>query len=223
METRERLQPGVLKVLDAVPPGASVLDLGCGHGKVAEHLISRGHHGFYLGVDSSEPLLHLAREYRIPENFRFRKADLTAPEWSLQVRNTLPPDHPQSFLWILIFALLHHIPSEGSRGEFLQEVRAWLDPDGWVAISVWDFMGSERLRQRILPWSAVELSPDQVEEGDYLLDWRRGGLGMRYVHHFSEEELKDLAASAGYQISETFRSDGEGGRLGLYTLLRPRS
>ena len=83
-------------------------------------------------------------------------------------------------------------------------------------------MVSPRLQARVVPWEAIGLSQEEVEPGDYLLDWRRGGIGLRYVHHFNEEELQNLATKAGYQIVETFYSDGEGGRLGLYQVWEKR-
>jgi len=55
-----------------------------------------------------------------------------------------------------------------------------------------------------------------VDFGDYLLDWRSGGRGLRYVHHFDEAELNALAAASRFRVQETFYADGEGGRLGLY-------
>jgi len=55
-----------------------------------------------------------------------------------------------------------------------------------------------------------------VDAGDYLLDWRSGGEGLRYVHHFGEAELRELAATTGFQVKEVFYSDGETGNLGLY-------
>jgi hypothetical protein len=60
-----------------------------------------------------------------------------------------------------------------------------------------------------------------VEQGDYLLDWRRGGLGIRYVHHFSAEELARLAADSGFRIIESFDSDGKEGDLSLYQVWEP--
>jgi hypothetical protein len=77
-------------------------------------------------------------------------------------------------------------------------------------------MNSPRLRARIRPWKTIDLSDDEVEPGDYLLDWRRGGYGLRYVHHFDEGELSILADEAGFEVRETFYSDGENSRLGLY-------
>ncbi len=77
-------------------------------------------------------------------------------------------------------------------------------------------MDSPRLRTRIVPWSEIDIDESDVEMGDYLLDWRRGGYGLRYVHYFSEEELQELADNIGFLVSKTYYSDGEGGRLGLY-------
>jgi hypothetical protein len=49
-----------------------------------------------------------------------------------------------------------------------------------------------------------------------LLDWRSGGTGLRYVHHFSEGELITLAESSGFAVVETFYSDGKEGNLAIY-------
>ena len=59
-----------------------------------------------------------------------------------------------------------------------------------------------------------------VDAHDYLLDWKRGGRGLRYVHHFDELELVELAKTSGFEIIETFYSDGENKRLSLYQIWR---
>jgi hypothetical protein len=84
--------------------------------------------------------------------------------------------------------------------------------------SEWQFLNSPRLAARIQPWELAELSADEIDPGDYLLDWRRGGLGFRYVHSFSQAELAELAAETGFKIIETYSSDGETGNLGLYQI-----
>jgi hypothetical protein len=67
-----------------------------------------------------------------------------------------------------------------------------------------------------LPWEGLAFSRFDVDAGDFLLDWRSGGEGLRYIHHFDEPELSQLAASSGFQVVKTYYSDGEGGNLGLY-------
>ncbi|MBV6449807.1 MAG: Ubiquinone biosynthesis O-methyltransferase [Anaerolineales bacterium] len=217
--TRHRIQPGVRRVLDSLNGDESILDLGCGNGELARELAKRGHRGPYLGADFSLPLLREAESQ--PEGFsaKFIEADLTKlSAFSVQRSGS---DH-----WSLItaFAVLHHIPSRELRLNLLHEVRKLLKPEGRFIHSNWQFLNSEKLKARIQTWedaavSQSALSPveaSEVDAGDYLLDWRSGGEGLRYVHHFSEEELAELAEAAGFRVTESFSSDGETGNLGLY-------
>jgi len=96
-----------------------------------------------------------------------------------------------------------------------------LAPSGVFHLSNWQFLNSPRLTQRIQPWERLGLHPEDVDPGDYLLDWRSGGAGLRYVHHFSEAELAALARETSFSVEETFYSDGKEGSLGLYQAWRP--
>jgi len=209
--TRHRIQPGVWRVLEMLKGDENILDLGCGNGELARALAKRGHHGAYLGVDFSLPLLRDAESQ--PEGFSatFQEVDLT----QLSVSSIQSPitDH-----WSLItaFAVLHHIPSVELRINILKTVHQLLKPDGLFIHSNWQFLNSEKLKARIQPWEAVAISAADVDTNDYLLDWRSGGMGLRYVHHFDEGELRELAEASGFQIMDVFYSDGETGNLGLY-------
>ena len=75
---------------------------------------------------------------------------------------------------------------------------------------------------RIQPWSEIGLDANAVDPDDYLLDWRLGGRGLRYVHHFQPGELYTLAKQTGFGLEESFFSDGEGGNLGLYQVWRKK-
>ncbi|HNB51067.1 MAG TPA: hypothetical protein PK530_03960, partial [Anaerolineales bacterium] len=88
-------------------------------------------------------------------------------------------------------------------------------------LSNWQFLNSPRWVARIQLWERVGLTTEDVAPNDYLLDWRRGGEGLRYVHHFSEDELAKLAQDTGFEVTETFHSDGAEGNLGLYQIWRP--
>lgn len=213
--TRHRIQPGVRRVLDTLKGDESILDLGCGNGELARELAKRGHRGSYLGVDFSLPLLREAESQ--PEGFspKFMQADLTKLSVS---RNRLSVNSNWSL--ITAYAVLHHIPSTKLRLNLLQTVRQLLQPDGRFIHSNWQFLNSEKLKARIQPWEGVSISPSDVDAGDYLLDWRSGGEGLRYVHHFTESELNELASTTGFQVAETFSSDGETGNLGLYQVWR---
>ena len=222
--TRHRIQPGVRRVLEMLKGDESILDLGCGNGELARELAKRGHRGPYLGVDFSLPLLREAESPPVrtaqPEGFsaRFLQVDLTglsafsdqlsaAGQWSL----------------VTAFAVLHHIPSHALRLDMLKSIRDLIKNDGLFIHSNWQFLNSEKLKARIQPWEAAAISNLDVEAGDFLLDWRSGGEGLRYVHYFNEEELNELAQASDFRISDTFQSDGMGGRLGLYQIWAPNS
>ena len=216
--TRQRIQPGVRRVLEMLNGDESVLDLGCGNGEFARELAKRGHRGSYLGVDFSVPLLRDAESQ--PEGFsaRFMEVDLT--KLSAVKEQLLVSDN-----WSIVtaFAVLHHIPSTELRLDILRVVHALLQDDGTFVHSNWQFLNSEKLKARIQDWSKIGLSTEDVDANDYLLDWRSGGEGLRYVHHFSEQELDELAQASHFRIVDTFYSDGETGNLGLYQVWNPIS
>ena len=212
-ETRRRPQPGVQRLLGRIDRAASVLDVGCGHGLAAEQLGRLGFAGSYHGIDSSEPLVGLARQRVTADWATFALADVSLSGW----RQTAPG---ATFDWVLAFAVLHHLPQAALRLQVTEGLRSVLATEGRVAVSVWDFAGSERFRRRLVAWEEVGLTSADVEPGDTLLDWRHAGRGLRYVHHFSSQELADLAQAAGLSVVETFHSDGQGGRLGIYQIWR---
>ena len=214
-DTRQRIQPGVYRVLETIPANANVLDLGCGNGEFAQNLAHGEFHGRYLGLDFSQGLLEVARARRLdPLKISFQQANLADPDWLETVKNSQQKE--VLFDRILAFAALHHLPGRKNHLEIFKSVRSLLAPNGLFIHSNWQFLKSERLRKRIHDWSEIGLSEADVEPGDYLLDWRRGGFGFRYVHHFSEDELISLAKETGFSIVKTFYSDGESGNLGLY-------
>ncbi len=217
-QTRLRLQPGVRRVLDTIPDDAHILDLGCGNGELARHLSEGAFNGRYTGLDNSRTLLDIARQ-KVPETpaYRFRLADIAELGWD----SVLESDFSTQFDLVLAFSVLHHLPGNLLRLQVVSNVCHILQPEGRFIHSEWQFLNSPRLRERILPWEQIDLSEAQVDSGDYLLDWRDGGYGLRYVHHFSEDELFLLAAQAGFSVEETFYSDGEQGNLGVYQTWAP--
>jgi len=210
-DTRGRLQPGVQKQISNLPDKCKILDLGCGNGELARQLALTGFNGSYLGTDFSANLLEGAAQ-KIPEGFQadFLQLDLTDPDWGI-----IPfRDYDRVFC----FAALHHIPDHTNRLAVCKKIRRLIKPEGQFYLSNWQFLKSERLRKRILSWEHADLSDDDVDPGDYLLDWRRGGIGLRYVHHFDPDELGSLAMESGFRVVKSFNSDGKEGNLSLYQI-----
>ncbi|MCS6908541.1 MAG: class I SAM-dependent methyltransferase [Anaerolineales bacterium] len=220
-QTRLRIQPGVRRWLPRLLQHESLLDCGCGNGELFFALRRAGFQGRYLGLDFSRTLLQIAAqrwaeaEKCAPSEAPFRAVDITQPQWESSLQG-------ETFSAITAFAVLHHLPSYRLRLQVLRALRSLLSPggEGLLYLSNWQFLNSLRYRQRIQPWEEVGLSAGEVEDGDYLLDWREGGRGLRYVHHFSEAELARLAEQSGFQVIEAFYSDGREGNLAVYQLWR---
>ena len=227
-DSRPRLAGGVRQVLAQVRAGARVLEAGCGDGKVARWLARQAAPAYYLGVDGSQGLLERARHYSAadaagagrqpPPGFRlgeeaFVFSDLAVPDWTAAL--PAPP-----FDWILAFAVFHHLPGFETRARLMRDLAGRLAPGGRLAMSNWQFLRSPKLRQHVVPWSALGLAEAEVEPGDYLLSWeRRGRRGVRYVHLLEEAEARRLARQAGLHVLEVFGADGVSGDLAEYVVL----
>ncbi|RCK74944.1 MAG: hypothetical protein ANABAC_1661 [Anaerolineae bacterium] len=220
-QTRSRLQPGVRKCLPDLIQTRSLLDFGCGNGELFFSLHRAGFQGNYLGLDFSLALLEIAAQrwveitHRNRQEAPFRAIDVTRTGWQEVLGG-------EAFATITAFAVLHHLPSVELRLQVLQTLRTLLPQteQGLLYLSNWQFLNSSRYRQRIQPWETIGLATDEIENGDYLLDWREGGRGLRYVHHFSEDELTQLAVQSGFQVIESFYSDGREGNLAIYQVWR---
>jgi hypothetical protein len=165
-----------------------------------------------VGVDNSFSLL-LQRRDDLPG--RYVEADLTEPGWWESVSL-----EPASFDAAVCLSVLHHIPTATARRGVLTDLAHLLAEGATCAISVWQVLHRERFRRRLVSWSDVGIDASDVDEGDLLLDWRRGGRGLRYVHHFDLEELQADCEEAGLTVTGHYRSDGDTDDLGLYVLVR---
>jgi len=211
--TRTAPWPGFTRLLPYLPDGCRILDIGCGNGRMACFLDRERRGIVYLGLDFSPQMLALARAATAQLSnvaADFYLADITHPGWATALRE-------QRFDAVLALAVLQHIPSFELRLDIVRQAGALLRPGGIFAMSNWQFLSSERLRKKIVP---MGVDQRDLERGDYLLDWRRGGVGYRYCHLVDEEEVAALAAGAGLELVESFYADGREGNLNLYGVLR---
>ncbi len=205
-ESRAAPQPGYERLLAYAPEsGGRVLDVGCGEGRFLRFLRSRGQGVDYTGVDFTAGLLALG-----DTSGRLLRRDLSLPG-SL--------DDLGHFDLIVCLSTLQHIPGSDNRARLMAEMGACLLPGAHLVLANWQFVGSQRQRRKIQPWSAAGLETSDVEAGDYLLSWQRGGRGLRYVTLVDEEATRRLAAAAGLRVVAQYRSDGREGDLNLYTIL----
>ena len=207
--------PALVSILPHIPQRARVLDVGCGNGRLAALLDQERPGSTYLGVDAVPELVELARaqaNHLTTISAECRVADITRTGWSSSL-----PDVP--FDCAAVLAVLHHIPGFDLRVQVLRESASLLEPDGCLILSTWQFLDNARMRRKVVDWAEVDIAVKSLEPGDYLLDWKREGRGLRYCHLVDEAELKRLAAESSLRVRETFRAGGREGNLSLFAVL----
>ena len=214
-DSRSTRQTGLQQVVRSLNGVRSLLDVGCGNGRLAQAVDEAGLTLRYTGVDASDALLAIAAQYAgalSNVTATFLQVDISRDDWASKV----PASDYEA---IALLAVLHHIPGWERRVALLRALRGLLAADGMIIVSVWQFLNEERLRRKIVPWQEVGLHESDLEPGDYLLDWHRGGSGLRYCHLVDESELSALAGAAGLAVSDLFYADGAGENLNLFAVL----
>jgi tRNA (uracil-5-)-methyltransferase TRM9 len=217
-QTRGTAWPGWQQLLPYLTAPLSVLDVGCGNARfalflheqlVANSVLSTQHSVLsYTGLDSSPALLAHAHA---------ALAGKSGLHTTLEQRDIIenPPDSGEYDLVVLL-GVLHHIPGYEQRQAFMRQLAARVKSGGLLVFTAWRFYEYQRFRERISPW------PDdiQVEPHDYLLDWRRGAVSLRYCHYTDDAEHDALVAASGLTEIATYRADGQGGTANRYSMLR---
>ncbi len=218
--TRYAIQPGVRGLLPQMLKAKAILDLGCGNGNLALSLDKANFMGSYFGVDNSQGLIDDAiatREQSVNHktNYQFQVVDLAKTPWQIASDQHL-------FDIIVSYATLHHIPGLSFQQAFFYQDSNLLDSNGTFILSCWQPLNSPRLTKRVLSWQTLDIDPNELSDGDLLLDWRADEQSethnLRYVHQFTPDKLKSLGEATGLILKETFYSDGKEGNLGLYQI-----
>ena len=208
-ETRGQPWPGWVTLLPHLQTPLSVLDVGCGNGRFGLFLAAEmGSDVRYHGIDNNAALLHSAETAL--QQVTLEQVQLT----NLDIVEQGLPDGAYDL--VVAFGVLHHIPGREQREQFVQKLAAQVKPGGLLAFATWRFYEFERFRQRIVPWDVAIT----VEPHDYLLDWRRGEVALRYCHYVDDAEQAALIAASGLSEITTYRADGFSGTVNCYSLLR---
>jgi len=226
-QTRGTAWPGWQRLLPYLPQPLSVLDVGCGNARFAlflhDHLISptqqsSQHPGLvlsydsalitYHGIDSSPALLAHAKDALAG------KPNISV---TLEQRDIIEnPPNSDTYDLVVLLGVLHHIPGYTQRQAFMRQLATRVKPGGLLVFAAWRFYEFERFRERITAWP----NNLDIEPNDYLLDWRRGAVSLRYCHYTDDAEHQALVAATGLTEIETFRADGQGGIANRYSILR---
>lgn len=168
--------------LNRLKTGQSILDLGCGNGKLVTGL-PKG--VAYLGTDFSETLLSEARILH-PE-YEFRYGDVLDPK-----------DWDQLGLYDAIFcvAVLHHIPQRENQVYVLAQIKKHLNADGFAFLTVWNLWQKRFLKYHL----------ESHVEVPYNKKWKR------YCVAYELPEMMQLCVDAGLTVKEIFYADRNGNK-----------
>jgi len=210
-DTRGAPWPGWRRLLPALRARAArgplrVLDIGCGNGRFAHFLAAELPDAAlaYCGIDSSGPLLEIARA-----------AAPAGAEWRLADAPGALPSGP--FDLVAMFALLHGVPGRARRAALLDACAARVAPGGLLAFTTWHLEHG-----RCVDWADVAepIDPAELEPGDALLPWGDGDTVVRYVHHFDDDEIADGYARTKLRPELRYRADGRDGASNEYFVFR---
>ncbi|MFH1714217.1 MAG: methyltransferase domain-containing protein [Candidatus Nealsonbacteria bacterium] len=195
--SRARAWPETEFLKEYVSGKERVLDLGCGNGRFYDVLQEKKID--YFGLDFSEELIKMARDRH--------------PQLEFQVADALNlPFSDDFFDKVFSIAVLHHIPSNAFRLRFLKEVKRVLKKEGMVILTVWDLGNIARLGIFVSGVFLGLFKKSKFDLGDSFIPW--GKNIKRYIHAFSERELKILVKEAGFKIKRTERMERPNGKTG---------
>jgi ubiquinone/menaquinone biosynthesis C-methylase UbiE len=183
-----------------------VLDSGCGSGRLFE-LLS---HTNYYGVDFSEKLIEIAKE-------KYK-------EGKFFVANALNLPFPENFFdKVYSISVLHHIPSEEFRLQYLKEIKRVLKKDGLLILRVWDFWKRIEGWRLFLKYTFLKIiGKSKLDFFDVFFPWKdsKGNVLIeRYFHCFTKKSIINLVKKSNLKLEKIWRQ-GKGKRANLYLIAR---
>jgi SAM-dependent methyltransferase len=162
----------------------NVLDIGCGSGRLIEHIQDYFDGDFfYTGIDSSSEILKEARK-------KF-------PEREFLHQNMKELSCKKKYRFIFLIASFHHLKDNEERFQVLKAIYDQAEPDAKIFMTNWAL--SSPLNGEKYKNSRIPNSENEFWSSDYNI---KIGEFWRYYHNFSLEELKFLAQQTGFKILE---------------------
>ncbi|MFA6171330.1 MAG: methyltransferase domain-containing protein [Patescibacteria group bacterium] len=200
MKNWQPLWGEVVKFASRVKDGESILDLGCGNGRVLNALA--GKKISYIGIDNSSKIIEHARSnYQLSIiNYQFIVGDILGLDKIKEVAD-------RKFDYIFCVAVLHHIPGQELRIGFLRQAEKYLKPGGKMLLTSWNIWEQKRFYLVLAKSILLKLAGRyEYDFGDILFPWKGKNLNsLRYYHAFTKGELKRLAEKSGCAAERIFK------------------
>ncbi|MEI7890783.1 MAG: methyltransferase domain-containing protein [bacterium] len=203
-QTRKHFWRSLEFIADHVKKGDSVLDFGCGNGRLLELFEEKNVQ--YWGVDVSGGLIDLAKSKHPEQNISFSKIDPKKKTLAFEER---------FFNTVYSIAVFHHFPSKEYRQAVANDLFRVTKDGGKVVITAWYlwpvFFADWRIwqvKQKKYFKNILQNWKSKIK-GESLLDWNdceidftdnQGKKFARFHHAFTRRELKRLFQKAGYEI-----------------------
>lgn len=196
-QTREKKPwPAVVELASGVASNASILEVGCGNGRLVDSLPQNTS---YFGTDSSAELIKIAQS-KYPDK-KFAVIDM------LDLSSI--PDH--SFDYVFCIAAIHHLPGQSLQIQALEEMKKKLKPNGQIILTAWNLWQNKKFRKPLIK-SAIStiFKLNNLEIGDLVFDWKSQdgqAISQRYYHAFTSRELKKLVTKANLKIIKQYQDN----------------
>ncbi len=228
-KTRQKLwEWPVIEELKKIKQGSNILDLGCGNARLYEAISRMNNQKSninYLGIDPSKKLIGINKKrYCYSEQCEQSEESQSDPLTSLrmtpkfEVGDGLTLKDKNKYDFVFCLAVLHHIPSEKLQLKFLKNIRNSLKKEGKLILSVWNrwqpryrkyFVFSNHKSQisnykQITNFNHQNLKHKfELDPNDTIVPWKQSG-NFRFIHAFTDSELKKLAQKAEFKNIKTF-------------------
>jgi ubiquinone/menaquinone biosynthesis C-methylase UbiE len=196
-QTRKYLWPDILPYLSTLANGDTVLDIGCGNGRL---LTGIDKNVKYVGVDNSRKLLDEARKLH-PESM-FLYGDIS--------RSSVWKKLPLSDA-IFCVAVFHHLPWRRNHKFVLDKMYEKLNDGGFVYITVQNFFGDK--------FGHHHMSFRSMMAKKINWRWLYMPFGeeryMRFMTALGKRYMVNLAKKANFKIEEVYYSNKKDKNVGV--------
>ncbi|HYE60255.1 MAG TPA: methyltransferase domain-containing protein [Candidatus Kapabacteria bacterium] len=184
--TRSYLWEDLKPLRQYVKDGDSILDVGCGNGRLFQ--LFEGMNISYTGIDQSDELIQIAKK-------KFPKGTFIVGEMT-----KLPLLNATADI-IFCIGAFHHLPTDETRKDTLQEMKRVLIQGGTIVMTNWNLQSE---------WGKEQFATGKWKKGETadhaIVPWKKDGMvvGERHYWHLTSDHIAVLADAVGIRVVEQY-------------------